>query len=115
MNGATATLRREHADGRTFTTRGIIIDSQWDDHDQVTGIRIQGVSVETGQPRDSWYAVGANALRGSLLVRQTVTLDCGHALTYGCDCDTIAAEAGPDSACPCGCEHSDECTYDVMA
>lgn len=21
-------------------------------------------------------------------------LDCGHPLTYGCDCDTIAAEAG---------------------
>jgi hypothetical protein len=42
-------------------------------------------------------------------------LPCGHINGEGCACDTIAADAGPDSACPCGCEHPDECTYDAMA
>ena len=78
---------------RTFTTRGVITDVNADDDGNVTGVCVRGMRNGT-EPVHSWFAVGPGALHGSLCVEQTATLDaCGHAVTYGCDCDTIAAEA----------------------
>lgn len=98
MNGSAITLVRVKPLGGgayvTFTTTGVIVDSTDDDHGNVTGVRIRGTRVESREPVDSWFAVGPLALCGSLCIKQTATLDlCGHAVTYGCDCDTIAAEA----------------------
>lgn len=97
MNGARITLVRVRPLGngvrQVFTTKGVIIDGTYDG-DTLTGVRIRGQRVESGEAVDSWYAVGPHALDGSLCTEQTATLDlCGHAVTYGCDCDTIAAEA----------------------
>lgn len=78
----------------TFTVRGTVLTVTNDEDGDVIGIEVDGTRVETGERRRCWYAVGLNALRGSLLVSQTATLDaCGHPVTYGCDCGTIAAEA----------------------
>lgn len=104
MIGQNVTLVRvkpQQRSGReVFTTKGVITDAMTDDHGNVTSIRIQGVRVETGTARDSWFAVGPDALNGSLCTEQTATLDaCGHAVTYGCDCDTIAAEADDQDDC----------------
>lgn len=98
MNGAAITLVRVKPLGRgvrqVFTVKGVIIDGVSDDNGAVTGVRIRGKRVESGEPVDSWYAVGPHALDGSLCTEQTATLDlCGHDVSYGCDCDTIAAEA----------------------
>lgn len=103
MNGAAITLVRVKPLGRgvrqTFTTRGVIVDSVGDDEGNTTGVRIRGVQVESGERVDSWYAVGPRALDGSLCTEQTATLDlCSHAVTYGCDCDTIATEADDQDA-----------------
>lgn len=117
MNGAKITLTRIKPLGagvrQVFTTRGTITDGRCDDQGRATAVRIRGVQVESGDTVDSWYAVGPDALNGSLCTEQTATLDlCGHAVTYGCDCDTIAAEADDqdDDVCDCtpglslGCE-----------
>lgn len=98
MNGAAITLVRVKELGggarQTFTVKGVIVDSVGDDDGRTTGVRIRGTRVESGDPVDSWFAVGPDALRGSLITEQSATLDlCGHTVTYGCDCDTIAAEA----------------------
>jgi hypothetical protein len=88
----------------------VIVDSVANDSGNTTGVRIRDTR-ESGEPVDSWYAVGPNALDGSLCTEQTATLDlCGHEVTYGCDCDTIAAEAADQDDCPCGCEVPEECT-----
>ena len=102
MNGAAITLVRVKPLGRgvrqVFTVKGVIVDSVGDDNGNTTGVRIRGRLVESDEPRDSWYAVGPNALDGSLCTEQTATLDlCGHAVTYGCDCDTVAVEAADQS------------------
>lgn len=98
MNGAAITLVRikpvTDRIRQVFTIKGVIVDSVTNDNGDTTGVRIRGTYVESGDSTDSWYAVGPNALDGSLCTEQTATLDaCGHEVTYGCDCDTIAAEA----------------------
>lgn len=98
MNGARITLVRVKplAPGvrQVFTIRGVITDGTFDDNGLATGVRIRGERVESREAVDSWYAVGPDALNGSLCSEQSATLDlCGHDVTYGCDCDTIAAEA----------------------
>lgn len=78
----------------TFTVKGVIVDSVGNDQGVATRVRIRGRYAESRHPVDRWYAVGPGALDGSLCTSQTATLDlCGHDVTYGCDCDTIAAEA----------------------
>jgi hypothetical protein len=70
---------------RTFTVKGVIIDSVDDDNGDTMGVRIRGT--RDSEPVDSWYVVGPHALDGSLCTEQTATLDaCGHAVTDGCDC-----------------------------
>lgn len=104
MIGQSVTLVRvkpEQRSGReVFTTKGVIIDATSDDGGNVTGIRIRGVRVETGTARDSWYAVGPDALRGSMCMEQTATLDaCGHAVTDGCDCTPCDCTPGVSLGC----------------
>lgn len=98
MNNARITLTRIKPLGngvrQVFTIKGVITDSTSDSNDAVTGVCIRGFREESGEPVHTWYAVGPRALDGSLCTEQTATLDaCGHAVTYGCDCDTLAAEA----------------------
>lgn len=98
MNGAHITLVRIKPLGKgarqVFTIKGVITDGTFDDNGTPTDVRIQGERVESGEPVHAWYAVGPNALDGSMCTEQTAALDlCGHAVTYGCDCDTIEAEA----------------------
>lgn len=98
MIGQNVTLVRvkphQRSGREVFTTKGVIVDVATATDGNVVGIRIRGMRVETSTARDSWFAVGPDALNGSLCTEQTATLDaCGHAVTYGCDCDTIAAEA----------------------
>jgi hypothetical protein len=92
MIGQKVTLIRVKPQGRSarevFTTRGVIADVTEDAEGTVTGIRIDGVRVEDGTVRDSWFAVGPDALNGSLCTEQTATLDaCGCAVTDQCACD----------------------------
>lgn len=85
------TYRKER---RTLTVKGTVLDVQSDGDGNVTGLKLDAVRVETGKTRVGWYAVGPDALKGSMCVSQTATLDaCGHPVTYGCDCDTIEVES----------------------
>jgi hypothetical protein len=91
MIGSRVTLVRvkpQQRSGReVFTTKGVIMDMTEDAEGSVTGIRIQGVRVETMTLRDSWFAVGPNALDGSMCTEQTATLDdCGCPVTDMCGC-----------------------------
>lgn len=75
----------------TITYGGVILDDRWEGN-ALTQIYVSGLRGD-GRPVKRWFAVGPDAMRGTI-TRQTATLDrCGHDVTYGCDCDTIAAEA----------------------
>lgn len=91
MHGQNITLVRVKPQGRSgrevFTSKGVIVDSMEDAEGAVTGVRIRGVRAETGESVDSWFAVGPNALDGSLCTEQTATLDaCGCPVTDQCAC-----------------------------
>lgn len=120
MIGQSVTLVRvkpQQRSGReVFTTKGVITDVTEDAEGSVTGIRIRGVRVETGDARDSWFAVGPDALNGSLCTEQSATLDaCGHPVTDMCACDG-ALTSEPEHTCGpginYGCEHP-ECDGEV--
>lgn len=109
MNGAAITLVRVKPLGngaqQVFTIKGVVVDGTFDDNGRATGVRING-TCNGWESVDSWYAVGPDALRGSMCTRQTATLDlCGHEVTYGCDCDTIAVEAADQDTAP-GSDHT---------
>lgn len=91
---------------RTFTTQGVIVDMTKDAEGAVTGVRIRGVRVETGDERDSWFAVGPRALDGSSCTEQTATLDaCGCPVTDQCGCDLREHTCGPGITY--GCDRPD--------
>jgi hypothetical protein len=99
MIGQSVTLVRvkpQQRSGReVFTTKGVITDYTEDAEGGVTGICIRGVRVETETAVDSWFAVGPDALRGSLCTEQTATLDaCGCAVTDQCACDLRSTRSG---------------------
>lgn len=83
-----ATVPYGHSIAERFTIRGVIMDVTEDAEGTVTGVHIKGERAETGEPRDSWYAVGPNALDGNVCTEQTATLDaCGCPVTDQCACD----------------------------
>lgn len=87
MIGQAVTLVREGPGERRYTIRGEIKDVTMGGDGVVRGVVISGVRVEDGVRRDSWYALGDDALHGSVMDRQTCTLDaCGHEVTARCAC-----------------------------
>mgnify|MGYP001557841903 CR=1 FL=1 len=62
-----------------YTIKGSVVDVNHDNGGGVSGVRVHGGRVETGEYRNAWYALGPAGLSGSMLREESATVDaCGH-------------------------------------